>query len=617
MQPVVAKLGGNALGSLPDAARARCGWPALVIVHGGGAQISALMRRRGIEPRFVGGRRFTDLPSLACVRKALADVSDELAAAIAATGARGGAAAPRRGAGRRAPARARAGGTHRGGRDARRSQAAWAAGGVPLIAPLARDGSGERYLNVNADDVAAAVAAAIGAAELVFLSDVPGVLAEDGSVIAEISASAPPDVTGGMLPKLAACGAAVAAGVGQRAHRRRHRGDGVRCRRARPSAPCCRPIRCGRWRSCAARARRCGPRTARRTWISSRGSRSCRWATPTRRRSRRSPRQAATLGHVSNLFWTEPGVALAERLLKVCGMDGGAFFCNSGAEANEAAIKLARRRGRARGGPDKHQIVCLEGSFHGRTLATLQATWAPSEEGAVRAATRAASRTCRRTTATRAGRRRPRHGRHPARAGAGRGRRPPARRRLPAPARELCDLNDALLICDEVQTGIGRCGAWLASRRLGVEPDAVTLAKGLASGIPIGALVTRDVEDGFAPGDHATTFGATPPVAAAALAVLDTIVAEDLIGNAERVGAYLREHLASVPGVAGVRGLGLLNAVELGAGDAPGVARRLLDTEHVLVNAVSPTALRLCPPLCLSVADADRAVAAIARVLAT
>ena len=184
-------------------------------------------------------------------------------------------------------------------------------------------------------------------------------------------------------------------------------------------------------------------------------------------------------------------------------------------------------------------------------------------------------------------------------------------------ARELCDRNDALLICDEVQTGVGRCGAWLASRRLGVEPDAVTLAKGLASGVPIGALVTRQLEDGFAPGDHATTFGATPPVAAAALAVLDTIVAEDLIGNAERVGAHLRERLAAVPGVAAVRGLGLLNAVELGAGDAPGVARRLLDTEHVLVNAVSPTALRLCPPLCLSVADADRAIAAISRVLAT
>jgi acetylornithine aminotransferase len=144
----------------------------------------------------------------------------------------------------------------------------------------------------------------------------------------------------------------------------------------------------------------------------------------------------------------------------------------------------------------------------------------------------------------------------------------------------------------------------------------VTLAKGLASGIPIGALVTRALEDGFAPGEHATTFGATPPVAAAALAVLDTIEADDLIGNAERVGAHLRERLQGVPGVAGVRGLGLLLAVELASGDAPGVARRLLDEEHVLVNAVSPTALRLCPPLVLTVEDADRAVQAITRALA-
>ncbi len=328
-------------------------------------------------------------------------------------------------------------------------------------------------------------------------------------------------------------------------------------------------------------------------------------------------RQAATLGHVSNLYWTEPGVALAERLLEVCEMDGGVFFCNSGAEANEAAIKLARRRGRARGGPDKHQIVSLEGSFHGRTLATLQATWArdkkvpfeplpegfshvpPNDREALRRAVNPGTAAVLLEPVQGEG------GVHPLEPG------------FLALARELCDRNDALLICDEVQTGIGRCGAWLASRRLGIEPDAVTLAKGLASGIPIGALVTRQLADGFAPGEHATTFGATPPVAAAALAVLDTIVAEDLIGNAERVGAHLREKLAAVPGVAAVRGLGLLNAVELGAGDASGVARRLLETEHVLVNAVSPTALRLCPPLCVSIADADRAIAAITRVLAT
>ena len=328
-------------------------------------------------------------------------------------------------------------------------------------------------------------------------------------------------------------------------------------------------------------------------------------------------RQAAILGHVSNLFWTEPGVALAERLLELCEFDGGAFFCNSGAEANEAAIKLARRRGRARGGLGKHHIVCLEGSFHGRTLGTLQATWAQSKKAPFeplpagfshvapndRAALRAAVGPT--TAAVLLEPVQGEGGVHPLEAG------------YLALVRELCDRNDALLICDEVQSGIGRCGAWLASRRLGIAPDAVTLAKGLASGIPIGALVTRQMDDGFAPGEHATTFGATPPVAAAALAVLDTIVAEDLIGNAERVGTHLRERLSVVPGVAAVRGLGLLIAVELGAGDAAGVAGRLLETERVLVNAVSPTALRLCPPLCLGIDDADRAVDSIARVLAT
>lgn len=214
MRPVVAKLGGNALASLPDALALAGGGRPLVLVHGGGAQISALMRRRGIEPRFVAGRRCTDLPSLACVRTALAGVSDELAAAIATAGMR--ARALRVGealVAERVPELGLVGSITVVEREP--FAAAWSEGAVPLVAPIARDGSGNRYLNVNADDVAAAVASALGADELVFLSDVPGVLAADGSVIAEISASAPPVVSGGMVPKLAACGAAVAAGVGR------------------------------------------------------------------------------------------------------------------------------------------------------------------------------------------------------------------------------------------------------------------------------------------------------------------------------------------------------------------------------------------------------------------
>jgi acetylglutamate kinase len=207
---VVAKLGGNALEQAVEALRAADG-RRLAIVHGGGSQITELMRRRGIEPRFVGGRRFTDLPSLACARSALATVSDELAATLAAAGAD--------------PAPLRLGEVLTAERmpelglvgritavDVDAIGRLWEGGRTPLIAPLARDPQ-DRFLNVNADDVAAAVAAALRADELVFLTDVPGVLDGDGAVIPRISATEPPAVSGGMLPKLAACAAASAAGV--------------------------------------------------------------------------------------------------------------------------------------------------------------------------------------------------------------------------------------------------------------------------------------------------------------------------------------------------------------------------------------------------------------------
>lgn len=208
---LVAKLGGNALALLPDALAAADGRP-LVLVHGGGAQITALMERRGIPARFVDGRRFTDLPTLACVRVALADVSDELVGVL-------------RGLGREAQ-------PFRHGElvtcsrradlglvgdpvavDTRPLLDTWELERVPLIAPIGCDGDSPRLLNVNADDVASAVAVAVRADELAFLSDVPGVLNDAGDVLAEISAAAPPAASGGMLPKLEACAAALAGGV--------------------------------------------------------------------------------------------------------------------------------------------------------------------------------------------------------------------------------------------------------------------------------------------------------------------------------------------------------------------------------------------------------------------
>ncbi len=323
--------------------------------------------------------------------------------------------------------------------------------------------------------------------------------------------------------------------------------------------------------------------------------------------------QAARLGHVSNLYWSEPAVALAERLCALSGLDH-VFFCNSGAEANEAAIKLARRHGREIGGAAKHELVCLEGSFHGRTLGALQATWAqpkklpfeplpggfrhvpPNDAAALRAAVGP------QTAAVLV---------EPIQGEGGVYVLDVEYLRL---ARDLCDEHDALLIFDEVQTGMGRCGTWFAFEQTGVMPDAIALAKGLASGLPIGALVARRLATGFQPGDHATTFGGSAPIAAAALATVDAIEQEGLVANAATIGAYLRQALAALPGVREVRGAGLLIAVELVDGDASQAATDLLE-RAVLVNAVSATALRICPPLCLSEQQAEAAVAALSAVL--
>ena len=208
---LVAKLGGNALVLLPNALAAADGRP-LVLVHGGGAQITALMAQRGIPARFVDGRRFTDLPTLACARVALADVSDELVGALREVGRE--AQAFRQGELLQCTRRFDLGLVGEPAAiDSEAIRAAWGADRIPLIAPIGRDLETPRLLNVNADDVAAAIAVAIGADELAFLSDVPGVLDEAGAVLPTISASAPPTVTGGMLPKLEACAAALAGGV--------------------------------------------------------------------------------------------------------------------------------------------------------------------------------------------------------------------------------------------------------------------------------------------------------------------------------------------------------------------------------------------------------------------
>jgi acetylornithine/N-succinyldiaminopimelate aminotransferase len=324
-------------------------------------------------------------------------------------------------------------------------------------------------------------------------------------------------------------------------------------------------------------------------------------------------RQVAEVAHTSNLFLHEREVELAERLLALLDQDGpGAdarvFFANSGAEANEAAIKLARRCQ----GPGRPVIVAAERSFHGRTMGALALTGKDSIREpfgpfgvAVRfvpfgdaAALRAAvGPDCAAVFL------------EPC---LGEGGVVPAPDGYLRAAREACDQAGALLVIDEVQSAIGRTGAWFAHQAEGVRPDVLTLAKGLGGGLPIGACVGFGAcGAGFAKGDHGSTFGGNPVACAAALAVLDTIERDGLLDQVATVGDRLTAGLGAIghPLIAGVRGRGLWLAVVLTAGRAPEVeaaARRA----GFLVNAVQPDAIRLAPPLVLSPAEADGFLAA-------
>jgi acetylornithine/N-succinyldiaminopimelate aminotransferase len=322
--------------------------------------------------------------------------------------------------------------------------------------------------------------------------------------------------------------------------------------------------------------------------------------------------QLSTLGHTSNLYATEPAVGLAEKLLGLLGSsgDGGRiFFCNSGAEANEAAIKIARRTGRP-------EIIAAEGSFHGRTMGALSITGQPAKRApfepllsgvrfvpygdaeALRAAL---------SSATAAVFLEPTLGEG--------GVVPPPAGYLKA-ARQACDEVGALLVIDEVQS-VGRTGTWYAHQQAGIVPDVVTLAKGLAGGLPIGACIGLGAAAGLLqPGDHGSTFGGNPVVCAAALAVIDVIESEGLIAQAAEVGAQLSAGLqaCAAPLLAGVRGTGLWLALTL-AEPVAAAAERAFRDAGFLVNTVAPDTLRLAPPLVLTAAEAERFVAAVPGVL--
>jgi acetylornithine aminotransferase len=321
-------------------------------------------------------------------------------------------------------------------------------------------------------------------------------------------------------------------------------------------------------------------------------------------------RQVGRLGHVSNLVANEPAVLLAERLLELTGRQGKVFFCNSGAEANEAAFKLARRTGRG-------TVVAAEGGFHGRTMGALALTGQPAkrapfeplpgvvtfvpygDEPALRSAV---------DEGTAAVFLEPVQGEA--------GVIVPPDGYLAAAGRVAADAG-ALLVLDEVQTGVGRTGAWFAHQHAGVQPDVMTLAKGLGGGLPIGAcLAFGPAADLFQPGQHGTTFGGNPVACAAALAVLDTIARDGLCERVKELGERITAGVDSLghPLVRGVRGAGLMLGVVLTAPVAAAVERAA--REHgLLVNAPAPDVVRLVPPLVLTDGQVEELLSALPAIL--
>jgi acetylornithine/N-succinyldiaminopimelate aminotransferase len=328
--------------------------------------------------------------------------------------------------------------------------------------------------------------------------------------------------------------------------------------------------------------------------------------------------QAGELTHVSNLFYTEPQAILAERLHDLLGW-GKVFFSNSGAEANECALKLARRWARAQGSADRSGVVVALGSFHGRTFTTLAATGQPhkhepfaplpawftyvslnDEEALDQAVGDGTTAVLLEVVQGEGG------------------------VRLATPeyltaARKFCEERGAALIFDEVQTGLGRTGKWFAFQHYDIAPDIVTLAKALGGGLPIGACIAReDVADAFKPGDHATTFGGGPVPCAAALAVIDVIETEGLVARSAEAGEKLITALSSATAgnraVGEIRGLGLLIAIELAGDWAAEIVRKALE-KGLIVNNVAPNAVRLAPPLMVSDDQIEQAVEILTGIL--
>jgi len=327
--------------------------------------------------------------------------------------------------------------------------------------------------------------------------------------------------------------------------------------------------------------------------------------------------QAQTLIHTSGYYYTAPVARLAEKLISISGMER-VFFGNSGAEANECAIKIARKYAKTHGGLGKFGIVAAQKSFHGRTLATVTATgqpkyqepFAPVVQGFTHvpfndiAALEAAVNddTCAVLL-------------EPIQ---GEGGVYPAHKSYLEAARALCDRHQALLIFDEVQTGIGRTGKWFAYEHYGVTPDLLTAAKALGGGFPIGACLARgEAARTLAPGDHGSTYGGNPLACATALAVLETIEEEHLLANSHAMGAYFVHRLNEkrfAGKIEDIRAVGLMVGVELTAPDAKRVLTEAMG-RGLLMSAIGDHVLRFVPPLIITQPDVDEALDVLAAVL--
>ena len=321
-------------------------------------------------------------------------------------------------------------------------------------------------------------------------------------------------------------------------------------------------------------------------------------------------KQVSTLSHVSNFYAHPNAIALAEKLTKMTGdKNAKVFFCQSGAEANEAALKLSRRTGKVR-------VVAAQGAFHGRTMGALSLTGQPSKRepflplikgvkhvpyGDIDAMRKAITKKTAMVII------------EPIMGEAG---------VIVPPAeylqqlRELCDKNGSLLVIDAVQTGMGRTGDWFGYEYSGITPDVITLAKGLGGGLPLGAMIALGkAADLFQPGDHGSTFGGNPVTTAAGLAAIEFIESKKILAKVEKQGAHLMQELALIPGVKEVRGAGLLLGIELESLKASDVSDAMRNT-GVLVNAANATTIRIAPALIVTDAQINKFISLFRKVIA-